>query len=64
MESLEPERIIIAAFTEADLRRLHALLVCYDSPFQTSAECDERERDRDSHEQLRRHVARLLNDQQ
>lgn len=37
------ETVIVAAFRRADLVRLHALLVCYESPFQTTGEAFGRE---------------------
>ena len=58
--SMESERVVIAAFTEADLRRLHALLVCYESPFRTSGEVVERSRDEREHALLRRRIAALM----
>lgn len=60
MEPVETERMVIAAFTEADLHRLHALLLCYESPFQTAAELCARRADERAHEALRRQIARLL----
>lgn len=54
--------IVVAAFRAADLRRLHSLLCCYESPFVTEAEAAERAADVEEVERLRRYVRGLLDD--
>jgi len=54
------EVVVVAAFRREDLVRLHSLLACFQSPFQTSDEVASRLVDERSHEELRRYVALLL----
>lgn len=54
--------VVVAAFRADDLRRLHTLLVCYESPFVTEAEALERRADVLDAERLRRYVRALLDD--
>jgi len=46
--------VVIAAFPAADLRRLHTLLCCYESPFATPSEGAERVEDLGDVERLGR----------
>lgn len=52
--------VVIAAFRVADLRRLHSLLVCYESPLVTPGEASARRCDLRDAERLRRYVCWLL----
>jgi hypothetical protein len=54
--------VVVAAFRAGDLRRLHSLLCCYESPFVTDAEAAERRADVADAERLRRYVRSLLDD--
>ena len=51
--------LVIAAFRAGDLRRLHTLLCCYESPFGTDAEAEERRADLGDAERLRCYVRSL-----
>ena len=55
-----PEIVVVAAFRRADLVRLHALLLMYDSPFTTTGEDAVRREDEREHRALWREIERLL----
>lgn len=60
---VDEDVLVVAVFRREDLLRLHALLVCFDSPYRTDAEAEERLRDEASHALLRRYVTSLLQEQ-
>jgi len=55
-----PDTMIVAAFRYADLARLHALLLPYESPFTTAGEEHLRREDEAAHRTLREEIGRLL----
>ena len=54
------EVIVIAAFRQADLERLHTMLVVYESPFNQPGEDDLRREDEWIARELREKIGRLL----
>ena len=54
------EEIVITAFRAPDLRRLHVLLACYESPYSLPSEWRQRLADEAAHERLRRDIAFVL----
>jgi len=54
--------VVVAALRVGDLRRLHSLLCCYESPFVTEGEVLERRADVRDVERLRGYVRSLIDD--
>jgi hypothetical protein len=59
-QSVVDDVVIVASLSRADWCRLHALLCCFESPFRTDGELEERLLDEAAHARLRREIALLL----
>lgn len=55
-----PNKVVIAEFRERDLRRLHVLLMCYESPYTLPNEEAQRAIDEQEHERLRREIEQVI----